>query len=31
MHGVDEVMITDEPDGGSPQPTGRLLAVADLS
>jgi len=31
MEGVDQVMITDEPDGGSPQPTGRLLAVADLS
>ena len=28
---VDQVMVTDEPDGGSPQPTGRLLAVADLS
>jgi anti-sigma-K factor RskA len=31
MKGVDQVMITDEPDGGSPQPTGKLLAVADLS
>ena len=31
MKGVDEVMITDEPEGGSPQPTGRLLAVAHLS
>jgi anti-sigma-K factor RskA len=28
---VDQVMVTDEPDGGSPQPTGDLLAVADLS
>jgi hypothetical protein len=25
------VMVTDEPEGGSPQPTGDLLAVADLS
>jgi len=31
MKGVDQVMITDEPDGGSPQPTGDLLAVADMS
>jgi len=31
MKGVDEVMVTDEPEGGSPQPTGELLAVADLS
>ena len=31
MKDVDQVMITDEPDGGSPQPTGKLLAVADLS
>ena len=31
MDGVDQVMITDEPDGGSPQPTGDLLAVADMS
>jgi anti-sigma-K factor RskA len=31
MEGIDEVMVTDEPDGGSPQPTGKLLAVADLS
>jgi anti-sigma-K factor RskA len=31
LEGIDEVMITDEPDGGSPQPTGDLLAVADLS
>jgi anti-sigma-K factor RskA len=31
MHGIDEVMVTDEPDGGSPQPTGELLVVADLS
>jgi anti-sigma-K factor RskA len=31
MKGVDEVMVTDEPEGGSPQPTGDLLAVADLS
>ena len=22
MEGVDQVMVTDEPDGGSPQPTG---------
>lgn len=28
---IDQVMVTDEPDGGSPQPTGDLLAVADLS
>ena len=28
---VDQVMVTDEPDGGSPQPTGDLLAVADVS
>jgi len=28
---VDQVMVTDEPDGGSPQPTGDLLAVANLS
>jgi anti-sigma-K factor RskA len=31
MEGIDEVMVTDEPDGGSPQPTGDLLAVADVS
>ncbi len=31
MEGIDQVMVTDEPDGGSPQPTGDLLAVADLS
>jgi anti-sigma-K factor RskA len=31
LEGVDQVMVTDEPDGGSPQPTGDLLAVADLS
>jgi anti-sigma factor RsiW len=31
MDGIDEVMVTDEPDGGSSQPTGKLLAVADLS
>src|SRR5215211_2217635 len=31
MAGIDQVMVTDEPDGGSPQPTGKLLAVADLS
>ncbi len=31
MEGIDQVMITDEPDGGSPQPTGDLLAVADIS
>jgi anti-sigma-K factor RskA len=31
MEGIDQVMVTDEPDGGSPQPTGKLLAVADLS
>ena len=31
MDGVEQVMVTDEPDGGSPQPTGELLAVADLS
>jgi anti-sigma-K factor RskA len=31
MKGIDQVMVTDEPDGGSPQPTGKLLAVADLS
>src|SRR5829696_1548879 len=31
MKGIDEVMVTDEPDGGSPQPTGDLLAVADMS
>jgi anti-sigma-K factor RskA len=31
MKGVDQVMVTDEPEGGSPQPTGDLLAVADLS
>jgi anti-sigma factor RsiW len=31
MKGVDQVMVTDEPDGGSPQPTGDLLAVADMS
>jgi anti-sigma factor RsiW len=28
---VDQVMVTDEPDGGSPQPTGHLMAVANLS
>ena len=28
---VDQVMVTDEPDGGSPQPTGDLLLVAKLS
>jgi anti-sigma-K factor RskA len=28
---VDQVMVTDEPDGGSPQPTGHLMAVAKLS
>ena len=31
LKGIDQVMVTDEPDGGSPQPTGKLLAVADLS
>ena len=31
MEGIDQVMVTDEPDGGSPQPTGDLLAVADVS
>jgi anti-sigma-K factor RskA len=31
LEGIDQVMVTDEPDGGSPQPTGELLAVADLS
>ena len=31
MGDIDQVMVTDEPDGGSPQPTGDLLAVADLS
>ena len=31
LEDVDQVMVTDEPDGGSPQPTGDLLAVADLS
>jgi len=31
LEGVDQVMVTDEPDGGSPQPTGDLLAVADLT
>jgi len=31
LEGVDQVMVTDEPDGGSPQPTGDLIAVADLS
>jgi anti-sigma-K factor RskA len=31
LEGVDQVMVTDEPAGGSPQPTGDLLAVADLS
>jgi anti-sigma-K factor RskA len=31
MEGIDQVMVTDEPDGGSPQPTGDLLAVADIS
>jgi anti-sigma-K factor RskA len=31
LEGIDQVMVTDEPDGGSPQPTGDLLAVADLS
>ena len=31
LKGIDEVMVTDEPDGGSPQPTGKLLAVADMS
>jgi anti-sigma-K factor RskA len=31
MKGIDHVMVTDEPDGGSPQPTGDLLAVADVS
>jgi anti-sigma factor RsiW len=31
MEGIDQVMVTDEPDGGSPQPTGDLLVVADLS
>ena len=31
LKGIDQVMVTDEPDGGSPQPTGDLLAVADLS
>ena len=28
---VDQVMVTDEPDGGSSMPTGDLLLVADLS
>lgn len=31
MKGIDQVMVTDEPDGGSPQPTGDVLAVADMS
>lgn len=31
MEGIDQVMVTDEPAGGSPQPTGDLLAVANLS
>jgi anti-sigma-K factor RskA len=31
LEDVDQVMVTDEPAGGSPQPTGELLAVADLS
>jgi anti-sigma-K factor RskA len=31
LEGVDQVMVTDEPDGGSPQPTGDLLLVANLS
>jgi len=31
LEGIDQVMVTDEPAGGSPQPTGDLLAVADLS
>ena len=31
LEGIDQVMVTDEPDGGSPQPTGDLLAVADVS
>ena len=31
MQGIDQVIVTDEPDGGSPQPTGDLLAVADLA
>ena len=31
LDGVDQVMVTDEPDGGSPQPTGDLLLVANLS
>jgi anti-sigma-K factor RskA len=31
MEGIDQVIVTDEPDGGSPQPTGDVLAVADLS
>jgi hypothetical protein len=31
LEGVDQVMVTDEPDGGSPQPTGDLLLVANVS
>ena len=31
LEGIDQVMVTDEPAGGSPQPTGDLLAVADVS
>jgi anti-sigma-K factor RskA len=31
LEDVDQVIVTDEPDGGSPQPTGDVLAVADLS
>ena len=31
LEDIDQVMVTDEPDGGSPQPTGDLLVVADVS
>ena len=31
LEDIDQVMVTDEPDGGSPQPTGDLMVVADVS